>query len=494
MSLTAQTAAPEVRRRPPVLGLVALAFPTLLIAIDISVMNVALPSIGRDLHASAAELLWISDSYNYLVAGTMLTMGALGDRIGRRRMIIICAAVFAVASAAGAFAPSAAMVVLARAVMGIAGSAIMPASMSLIGELFPEQKARIQAMGAYMTVFLLGMAVAPFVGGVLLEYFWWGSVFLVGVPVMVLTMVVVPVLVPEAKAAAAPPVDLLSTAQSLGAVLGLVYALKTAVNDGANAGVWLALAGGVVLAVLFVRRQRRIEHPLVDLGLLAGGGIGRTLAALFLTSVMMGGVSLFVVLFLQEVQGLSPLAAAAWLLPQTLAMILASNTGPLLRRRMRHETVVLTCVGTMALGFGLFALAPATWAGQPITAAGFMLASFGIGAAFPLLMDLVISAAPPERAGAGAALAQLSNELGIALGFTVLGTLGTVVYREVLDLPGAAASTTVVAGVAEATARGDAALLDAVRTAFTTAYNVVGLVGVLVLLVVAGLVALGRRG
>ncbi|WP_232661254.1 MFS transporter [Pseudonocardia sp. TRM90224] len=491
MSLTASPA-PPTRARPPLLGLVALAFPTLLIAIDISVMNVALPSIGRDLQPSAAELLWISDSYNYLVAGSMLTMGALGDRVGRRRMIIICAAVFALASAAGAFATSAAMLILARAVMGIAGSAIMPASMSLIGVLFGEQKARIQAMGAYMTVFLLGMAVAPFVGGILLAHFSWGSVFLVGVPVMVVTMITVPLLLPETRAEAAPPIDLLSTAQSIGAVLGLVYALKTWVNDGAGLGVWLALASGTLLAVLFVRRQRRLEHPLLDLALLTGGAVRRALAALFLTSLIMGGVSLFFSLYLQEVQGLTPLEAAWWTLPQIVAMILAANGGPLLRRRLEHHTVVLTCVAIMAVGFALSALIPVSWAGRPLAAGGFALATLGIGAAYPLLMDLVISASPPERAGAGAALAQLSNEMGIALGLTVLGTLGTIVYRGVLDLPGKA-STSVVAGVSEATAHSDSALLDAVRGAFTTSYNVVGLVGVGVLALVAGLVFHRRR-
>jgi DHA2 family multidrug resistance protein-like MFS transporter len=491
MALTASPTSTRVRAAPRVLGLVALAFPTLLIAIDISVMNIALPSIGRDLQPSAAELLWISDSYNYLVAGSMLTMGALGDRIGRRRMIIICAAVFALASAAGAFATTAAMVILARAVMGIAGSAIMPASMSLIGVLFTEHKARIQAMGAYMTVFLLGMAVAPFAGGLLLAHFWWGSVFLVGVPVMVVTMIAVPLLLPEARAEAAPPVDLLSTAQSVGAVLGLVYALKTWVNDGAGPGVWLALIGGTLLAALFVRRQRRLEHPLLDLALLADGPVRRTLAALFLTSVIMGGVSLFFTLYLQEVQGMSPLEAAWWTLPQIVAMILACNAGPLLRRRLEHRTVVLACLAIMAGGFALFALTPVSWAGRPLAAGGFALAAFGIGAAYPLLMDLVISASPPERAGAGAALAQLSNEMGIALGLTVLGTLGTLVYRGVLGLPGSVASTSVVAGMTEA--HSDPALRLAVGSAFTAAYNVVGLVGVGVLAVVAGLLVRRRH-
>ncbi|MEV5494997.1 MFS transporter [Nonomuraea fuscirosea] len=479
----------DVRRRR--WALAALALPTLLVAIDISVMGVALPSLARDLHPSAAELLWIIDSYNFLVAGSMLATGAIGDRIGRRRMILICAAVFAAASAVGAFATTPLLVILARAVMGMAGSAIMPASMSLIGVLFTDTRARIQAMGAYMTVFLGGMAVAPFVGGLLLAHFWWGSVFLVGVPVMAVTIAVVPRLLPETRSEQAPRIDLLSTAQSLAAILAIVYALKAWVNDGATASVWLALTAGIVLAALFARRQRRLDNPLLDLSLIGTPAVARTLAALFLTSVIMGGSSLFFNLYLQDVQGLTPLEAAWWTLPQIVLMIAASNLGPWLNRHLPQRTVVLAMLLVMTLGFILYAFLPVTWAGRPLAAAGAALAAFGIGAAFPLLMDHVISAAPPQRAGAGAALAQVSNELGIAVGLTVLGSLGTVVYRARLDLPGTTAAGSVVDGVRDATARGDLHLLAGVRAAFTDACNVVGLAGVAVLLLV---LALTRRG
>lgn len=472
--------------RNRILALAALALPTLLVAIDIAVMAVALPSLARDLNPSSAQLLWITDSYNFLVAGSMLTTGALADRIGRRRMIMICAAVFAVASAVGAFATTAGLVILARAVMGVAGSAIMPASMSLIGTLFTERRARVQAMGAYMTVFLFGMAVAPFVGGVLIDAFWWGAVFLVGVPVMLVTLVLVPVLLPESRSDQAPPIDLVSTAQSLAAILGLVYALKTAVTDGVGASVWVALVLGALAGVAFVRRQLRLENPLVDVRLLAGSRVGRVLAVLFLTALLMGGSSLFFTLYLQDVQGLSPLQAAWWMLPQALAMIAASNVGPLLNRRLSGRTVLLTMLGVMTGGFVLYGLLPVHGAGLPMVAAGSALATFGIGASFPLLMDLVMSTAPPERAGAGAALAQLSNELGIAVGLTVLGSLGTVLYRSRVD-----GSADVVDGVVRA--QGDPTALEAVRSAFTGSYNVIGLVGVGVMVVVLVLTARTHR-
>jgi DHA2 family multidrug resistance protein-like MFS transporter len=481
-------------RRRRWLALTALALPTLLVAIDISVMGAALPSIARDLRPSAAELLWITDSYNFLVAGSMLAMGAVGDRIGRRRMILICAAVFALASAAGAVATTPLLVILARAAMGVAGSAIMPASMSLIGVLFTDEKARVQAMGAYMTVFLGGMAVAPFVGGLLLAHFWWGSVFLVSVPVMVVTMAIVPRLLPETRSERAPRIDLVSTVQSLAAILAIVYTLKTWVNDGANASVWLTLTAGVVLAALFIRRQRRSANPLLDLSLIRNPGAARTLAALFLTSLIMGGGSLFFNLYLQDVQGLTPLAAAWWTLPQIVLMIAASNLGPWLNRRLAHRTVVVSMLLITTLGFLLYALLPTTWTGRPLAAAGAALAAFGIGAVFPLLMDRVIGATPPERAGAGAALAQMSNELGIAVGLTVLGSLGTVIYRGRLDLPHSPAAVSIVDGIREATARGDLQLLGSVRAAFTGAFNVVGLVGAAVLVLVLLLTRPARAG
>src|SRR4051812_33248308 len=217
--MTAITA-PTTRRNRALLALAALALPTLLVAIDISVLAVALPTMGRALHASATELLWMTDSYNFMVAGAMLTTGAVADRIGRRRMILICAAVFAVASGIGASAPTPLLVILARGAMGLAGSVIMPASMALLGGLFTEEKSRIQAMGVMMTVFLGGMAIAPFVGGVLLDHFWWGSVFLMAVPVMAVTIAVVPRLVPEARAEAPAPLDLTSAILSVTARLG----------------------------------------------------------------------------------------------------------------------------------------------------------------------------------------------------------------------------------------------------------------------------------
>lgn len=478
-------------RTRAVLALTVLALPTLLVAVDISVLAVALPTMGRELHAGPTELLWMTDSYNFLVAGAMLTTGAVADRVGRRRMILVCAAVFALASGIGAFATTPELVIVARGVMGLAGSAILPASMALLGGLFPDEKARIQAMGVMMTVFLGGMAIAPFVGGVLLDHFWWGSVFLMAVPVMGVTVAVVPRLVPESRADVPAPLDLVSAGLSLVAVLSLVFALKRVVNTGVDAPVLVAFAAGAVVGAVFLRRQTTLANPLLDLGLLARPRVRRTLTALFLTALLMGGTSLLFNLYLQEVQGLRPLGAAWWMLPQMVSMIAAANLGPWLNRRLPQRTVVVTMMSLMVAGFVLYAVTPVSAAGRPVVAIGGSLATFGIGAAFPMLMDGVISAAPPERAASSASMAQLANELGIALGLTVLGSLGTVVYRLQLGLPGSPADRSVIDGVRQG--QHDPALLASVRNAFTDAFHVAGLVGVAVMIAVLVLVARATR-
>jgi DHA2 family multidrug resistance protein-like MFS transporter len=478
-------------RTRALLALAVLALPTLLVAVDISVLAVALPTMGRELHAGPTELLWMTDIYNFMVAGAMLTAGAVADRLGRRRMILICAAIFAAASGVGAFATTPELVIVARGVMGLAGSAILPSSMALLGVLFTDEKARIQAMGAMMTVFLGGMAIAPFVGGLLLAHFWWGSVFLMGVPVMAVTIVVVPRLIPESRAEVPAPLDLTSAALSVVSVLSLVFALKRAVATGFDSPVLVTLILGVVVGAVFLRRQATVANPLLDLALLARPRVRRTLTALFLTALLMGGTSLFFNLYLQEVQGLSPLGAAWWMLPMMVSMIAAANLGPWLNRHFPQRTVVVSMMTVMVVGFALYVVAPVSATGRPVVAIGGSLATFGIGAAFPMLMDGVMSAAPPERAASSASLAQLSNELGIALGLSVLGSLGTVVYRARLGLPGTISDQSVIDGVREG--QHDPALLASVKDSFTDAFHVTGLVGVAVMLVVLVLVARATR-
>jgi DHA2 family multidrug resistance protein-like MFS transporter len=473
-----------VQHRDPRLALALLSLPSLLIAIDISVLSVALPKMAADLHPSPTQLLWMNDIYGFMVGGTMITMGAVGDRIGRRRLILICSAVFAAASALAAFSTTPDMIIATRAVMGIAGAAIMPASMALIGRLFPDPARNVSAMGAYMTCFLTGMAVAPLLGGLMIEHWWWGSVFLLGVPVMLLTLVVAPRLLPEVRNPAAGRIDLPSAALCLASILLVVAALKMLVNGGWSWPPLLLAAAGLGLGALFVRRQRSLADPLVDLSLLRRPGVSRVMWVLFLTALLMGGTSLFVAFYLQSARGLSPLRAALCLLPAMLAMIVAANLGPWLGRRVRPARVVLGSLLVMAAGFVAYAAIPSGPSGIAAVICGGVLATAGIGSAFPYLMNDVISHAPPERAGSAASFTQTANEIGIATGLVVLGSIGTLVYRWRLSAGTGSADASWVDGFRRAGDRHDPALLHHVQDAYIAGFRAVGLFGVLVMVLV----------
>ncbi|WP_370941786.1 MFS transporter [Amycolatopsis sp. cg5] len=477
MTLTSPTAA----IRSPRLALALLALPSLLIAIDISVLNVALPRMAADLRPSPAELLWMNDIYGFMVGGTMITMGTVGDRIGRRRLIVACAAVFALASAVAAFATEPWMIIVTRAVMGIAGAAIMPASMALIGQIYPDPKKSVSAMGAYMTCFLTGMAIAPLIGGVLVEHWWWGAVFLMGVPVMVLTVLAAPKVLPEFRATEPGKPDVRSAVLCLASILLVVYALKSIVNNGWTVAAIGAAVAGIALGVVFVRRRNHLEHPLVDLGLLRRPGVARAMWVLLLTALVMGGTSLFVSFYLQSVHGQTPLASALWLLPQMGAMMVAANLGPWLGRTIEPAKIVAVCMGLMLIGFVLFAITPDGLAGLLTLVAASVLTTGGIGAAFPFLMNDVMSHAPADRAGSAASFAQTANELGIAMGLVVLGSVGTVVYRAHLGV----ADGSWVDGLEQATARHDETLLAGVRAAFTSGYHAAAWTAAAIMAVVA---------
>jgi DHA2 family multidrug resistance protein-like MFS transporter len=468
----------------PRLALALLSLPSLLIAIDISVLAVALPTMAADLRPSPAELLWMNDIYGFMVGGTMITMGAVGDRIGQRRLIVCCSAVFAAASAVAAFSTGPWMVIGTRAVMGIAGAAIMPASLALIRRLFPDPQRSVSAMGVYMTCFLVGMAVAPVIGGVMIEHWWWGSVFLLGVPVMLLTLAAAPRLLPEFRAPAAGRLDVRGAALCLASILLVVAALKMVVNGGWSWRPVVVAVAGAGLGAVFVRRQHRLDDPLVDLSLLRRPGVGRKMAVLFLTALIMGGTSLFAAFYLQSAQGLSPLRAALWLVPSMIAMIVAANLGPWLGRHFPPSRVVLGSLIVMAAGFVAYTVIPPGRSGILVVVGGGVLATAGIGAAFPFLMNDVISHAPAERAGSAASLTQTANEIGIATGLVVLGSIGTVVYRSRLTASTGHADGSWVDGFRQAGLRNDATLLHHVGDAFTWGFRAVGIFGVAVMAVV----------
>jgi DHA2 family multidrug resistance protein-like MFS transporter len=410
------------------IGLAVIALPCLLYSMDLTVLNLAVPALSADLQPSAAQLLWIVDIYGFMVAGALITMGTLGDRIGRRRLLMIGAAAFGIASVLAAFSTSAEMLIATRALLGLAGATLAPSTLSLIRNMFHDPRERTLAIGIWVSSYSVGAAIGPLVGGVLLQYFWWGSVFLIGVPVMVLLLIVGPVLLPEFRDPQAGRLDLASAALSLAAVLATIYGLKQIAEHGPGAGPFAAIVAGVVLAAVFLRRQRALADPLIDLKLFRRPAFNASLASYTLGCFTMFGAYIFIAQHLQLVLGLSPLQAGLWTVPWALAFVIGSMLTPVLVRRFRPADVVAAGLVVTAGGFALLAQVQASDGPQLVIGASVVL-SLGLAPVFTLATDLIVGAAPPEKAGAAAAISETSAEFGGALGIAVFGSIGAAVYR-----------------------------------------------------------------
>jgi MFS transporter, DHA2 family, multidrug resistance protein len=495
--MNSSTDTPRATRRHW-LGLAVLALPTLLLSLDISVLYLALPHLSADLGASSTQQLWILDIYSFMLAGFLVTMGTLGDRIGRRRLLLIGAAAFGATSVLAAYSTSPAMLIAARALLGISGATLMPSTMALIRNMFPDPKQMAGAIGIWFACFMGGMTLGPLVGGALLSTFWWGSAFLLGVPFMVLLLVAGPVLLPEYRDTAAGRLDLTSVALSLAAILPVIYGLKEIARTGVRTTSVVAVVAGTVVGVLFVRRQRRLADPLLDLRLFANRSFRSALATMLATGIVMAGVTLMSTLYLQAVRGLSPLHAGLWLVPQNIAMAAGSVVAPALTRRIRPAYVM--AAGLLVAGLGLLVQ---TQASLPHVVIGLILAGLGISPAMALTMNLIMGATSPEKAGSAASLSETSGEFGVALGVAALGSLATVVYRSHLAVPAgapAAADHAARQGITAAltaaqhlpgTLRAD--LVDAASTAFTAGLTTVAGLGAVVFTALALLVAVAFR-
>ena len=502
MTTTSGTGALAGRREW--IGLIVLAFPTLLLSLDMSVLYLALPQLTGDLGAGATQQLWIMDIYGFMIAGFLVTMGTLGDRIGRRRLLMFGASAFGVASVLAAYSTSPEMLIATRALLGIAGATLMPSTLALISNMFRDARQRASAIGVWMSCFMGGMTVGPLVGGVLLENFWWGSAFLLGVPVMVILLVTAPILLPEYRDTSAGRIDLTSVALSLAAILPVVYGIKELAKHGWSAAAVVAIVTGAAVGTAFVHRQRRLEHPLLDLRLFANRTFASALTIQLGGGIVMGGTFLFVTLYLQMVVGLSPLEAGLWLIPPNLAMVAGFVSAPILARRFRPAHVMAGGLVLAAIGYVLLTQVGAV-GGRPVLITGFVLATVGIALPTALVTDLVVGSAPPEKAGSAASISETGGELGIALGVATLGSLGAAVYRGRVGesigagVPGAAADSAreslegAINAAAQLPAAAGAELLDLARAAYTTALNSVALLGAGLFLVLAVLAAVLLR-
>jgi DHA2 family multidrug resistance protein-like MFS transporter len=413
------------------IGLAVIALPCLLYSMDLTVLHLAVPHLSAELEPSSAQLLWIIDIYGFLVAGSLITMGTLGDRIGRRRLLLIGAAAFGVASVLAAFSTSAEMLIATRALLGIAGATVAPSTLSLIRNMFLDPQQRTFAIGVWITSFSVGGAVGPLVGGVLLEFFWWGSVFLISVPVMLLLLAVGPVLLPEYRDPDTARPDVISAALSLAAVLAVIFGLKQIAQDGLAAAWVLSIVAGLVIAVVFVRRQLRLADPLIDLRLFRVPAFSASLATYGLAILLLFGGFLFLPQYLQLVRGLSPLRAGLWMLPWATAFIIGSLVTASLVKRVAPAFVMAAGLALAAFGFAMFTQVDAATS-FVYFALGTSVFSLGMAPVFTLTTDLIIGSAPPERAGAAAALSETSAEFGGALGIAVFGSIGVAVYRSAI--------------------------------------------------------------
>ena len=494
---------PERAGRKQWIALVVLMLPVLLVSVDNTVLNVALPAISKALEPSGAGLLWIVDIYPLVLAGLLVSMGSLADRIGRRRLLMIGSIGFAIVSGFAAFAPTTELLILARALLGVFGAMLMPSTLSLLRSIFVNRDQRRLAIAVWASAFGAGSALGPIVGGVLLANWWWGSVFLIAIPVLIPLVILTPILIPESKDPKPGRIDVLSILLSFAAMAPIVFGIKELATEGINTLGIASVLVGVASGIWFVRRQLRRDDPMLDVRLFTRSAFsGAVLVNLFSVIALVGGL-FFVAQHLQLVLGLDPLEAGLILLPGSVAMIAAGLIIVPIARRVRASIVVPIGLLISAGGYAAVALMS-----DNLTAATMMCAfialGVGIGAAETVSNEIILSSAPANKAGAASAVSETAYELGAVLGTAILGTLITASYRAAVVLPdGLAAEQARAAGetlggavaVAEGLPASQAeALLESARHAFDSGVGVTAWIGVALVLTAAVIaaVSLGR--
>lgn len=481
-------------------GLAVLSLPTVLLGLDLTVLHLALPSLAVDLRPSGTQELWIVDAYGFLIAGFLITMGTLGDRIGRRRLLMIGGLAFVAASLTAAYAPTPEVLIAARAALGVAGATLMPSTLALISNMFHDPRQRALAIGLWATFFAGGMAAGPLVGGVLLQHFWWGAAFLPAVPMIGLMLVLAPVLLPEYRAPQSGRFDLLSVLLSLLAILPVVYAVKEFAKEGPGLPVLAAVVVGAVFGVVFVRRQLVVASPLLDVTLFRNRAFSVALAMMLVGLVGVGGTMFLTTQYLQLIERLSPLAAGLWYGPPALMMMFSSILAPVLTRWVRPGYVVAGVLALSSVGYALLGLAGAS-GGLFLVVGAFCLVYLGLGAIAALGTDLVVGAAPQAKAGSASAMSETVQELGLAAGIALVGSLSAAVYRSRMDpetlagLPAETARTVEnsLSGATSVAGEIPAPVFERAQEAFIAGMNAAGWTGAVVVLALAAATAVMLR-
>ncbi|MER6236969.1 MFS transporter [Streptomyces clavifer] len=475
------------------IALTVLVLAVLLVAVDATVLGLATPFLSEDLEPTGTQLLWIGDVYSFVIAGLLVSMGSLGDRIGRKKLLLCGAVAFGAVSVLNAYATTPEMMIVARALLGVAGATLMPSTLALIRNLFHDPRERSLAIGIWGAMASAGAAVGPVVGGVLLEHFWWGSVFLINLPVMAVLVAVGVKMIPESKDPAPGPWDVPSVGLSLIGMIGIVYAIKDLAAHGADWPVAVAAVGGVLALVWFVRRQFRLPAPLLDMRLFHHRGFSGAVLADLLTILGLSGLVFFLSQFLQLVQGRGPLEAGLAELPAAIGAVTAGLLAGRAARRFSVRSVVAGGLGAIGLALAVVTLIHKE-TGYPLL--GFVLLVVGVGAGFSFTVtaDVILSSVPKQHAGSASAVSETAYELGAALGIALLGSIVTGVYQGFATPDGVAPATSAAAheslGGAVEAAEGlppqqADALVWAAQEAFVNGLRVAAGVGAAVLLATA---------
>lgn len=434
VAIQPETSSPTSGSRRRWFALAALMLPVLLVSIDNTVLNFALPAISEALQPSGVQLLWIIDVYPLVLAGLLVSMGSLGDRIGRRRLLLIGSVGFGAVSVAAAFAQSGESLIAARALLGFFGAMLMPSTLSLLRSVFTDRNERRLAIAIWATGFAAGSALGPVVGGILLEHFAWGSVFLLAVPLLLPLVVLLPILVPESRDPNPGRIDVLSIVLSLLTMVPVVFGIKSIAEHGLDAlGVGSMLVG-LLAGFLFVRRQNRIPNPMIDMELFRRGSFSGAIGVNLLSVLALVGGLYFVSQQLQLVLGLSPFTAGLVLVPGLIAMIVSGLVVVPIARRVRPSRLVPVALLISASGYLSVALTGGRIDAIGIGAA-FVALGIGIGAAETVSNELILANAPAAKAGAASAVSETAYEVGAVLGTAILGTILTASYRASVELP-----------------------------------------------------------
>ncbi|WP_018157429.1 MFS transporter [Demetria terragena] len=475
-------------------GLAVLASSLLVVVMDMTILNVAIPALSADLRPSSLELLWIVDIYSLIIAGLLVTVASLGDRWGRHRMLIAGYSVFGLASTLVLFVDSATGLIAVRALLGLGGAAIMPSTLSMIRGLFPNPRERATALGIWGGTAAVGSALGPIVGGVLLEHFSWHSAFLVNVPIMMAAVVGAVILLPPSRSSRPAPLDPVATVLSMVGMVALVYAIKELGKDGLATAPALLLSVGLVALAAFVRRCLTRPEPMLEIRLFKGRGFTAGVTAAFVTSLAMAAVLLLGAQWLLLVRGFSPVEAGLAMLPAAIGGAIGSPIAPTVASRIGARAVLSGGLALGGIGFLMLFIAPEpltySWVAAAFVFVGVAMSSLAVGSA------VIMAGAPADKAGSAAAIEETSYEVGAALGVAILGSLGAALYRGHLDpaaLAGLPAGTVsdireslggaleVAGGLGNA---GDAVTVTA-QSAFTSSLTGVGLAGGVVMLVAA---------